>query len=1074
MKKIFAFRLAIVALLACALALVTMAQVPTSTINGIVTDPHQAVVNGAHISATNVGTGVIRETVSNADGLYSISDLGVGAYNIRIEAAGFAASDFKSVQLEAGRASTLDANLKLASVGQTVSVSGAATTIELTQSMIQGQVNSQTIETLPLNGRNFLELAYLIPGNRPAPNFDPTKTNTLEVSSAGGFGRGGNITVDGGDNNDEVVGGTLSNFPQDSVQEFQIATARFTAEVGRSGDSIINIVTKSGTNNYHGSLFLFERNRNLQALPATFDHTLPTPPFDRQQYGGSLGGPVLKNKMWWFASAEYRHQNSSIETGERQYAPDPADDAILHTSAPAPLRDFLLSTRADYQLNANNTLMARYSFNRSTDTAAAEPASTTPLSTASERQNSLNRFNSLVTSWNSTLSSSKVNSLSFHFDTFLNSIPAFPNANPTTFPGLGLTNELIFPDLGDGVNFNVPQATHMNRYQVRDNFSWTLGKHTLNLGGEFQNIKAFGEINVFGSGSVFLTSDFGFADLNGDGVVNDLDIPIGGAAKSAAPVQPVPIPTIPDNYFALYVQDDWRLTHKLTLNLGLRWDYDTDITGTDKNHGPCPSLTVQPTEPCVWLANVIDLRRHPDKKDFGPRIGFAYDPFSRGRTVIRGGYGIYYDRIIFEVPGFERVQDDRALTINQYGGSSCTFAGDPAPPDLNTCFAPIPGVAFAAGSPTLAAPFSGPRQTSGVGIIAVDKNAHHPLFQQFSLGVQQQVGNQWLITADGLHVFGQRQLIAQFLRTTTSTSPDIFCSGHNVPCTVTDPLNGVSDQVTLASSAAKSWYDGLLLSVQHKPLTFGRFTYLFNVSYTLSKTLDYSDDDQIPSYTTVENVNLIEGRVGPRTEKGYAATDERHRLTAYGLIQMPWGFSLAPLYTFGSGVPADTFLPDLTLNGQSLPARLPILGRNSLGRSIKNSNQLNQAIAMWNALPACPAPAPCNAGGPLEPIRAGINFSSPFNSVDLRLMKEIAIKERLHLNLIAESFNLFNSVNVRGFSNTNYSGRNISLVPVGTNPPSSANPNGLDLGFFAPVSTAGGFFGSGGPRAFQFAARLTF
>jgi len=189
---------------------------------------------------------------------------------------------------------------------------------------------------------------------------------------------------------------------------------------------------------------------------------------------------------------------------------------------------------------------------------------------------------------------------------------------------------------------------------------------------------------------------------------------------------------------------------------------------------------------------------------------------------------------------------------------------------------------------------------------------------------------------------------------------------------------------------------------------------------------------------------------------------------------MPWGFSLAPLYTYGSGVPADTYLPDLNLNGESLPARLPILARNSLGRSVKNSDQLNKEIAIWNALPACPAPAPCNAGGPLESVPSGINFSSPFNSVDLRLTKDIAIKERVHLDLIAESFNLFNSVNIRGFSNTNYSGRNISLLPVGTTPPSPTNPQGLDSGFFSPVSTAGGFFGSGGPRAFQFAVRLNF
>lgn len=1062
-------------LLLASTALTVEAQMPSGTINGRVTDPAGAVMISAQVDATNEATNASRETVTNSDGLYVFANLDPGSYRVEIKAAGFAAHEFKQVIVQAGRATTVDAELKIEAVGTSVKVSSSTASVELTQSMIQGQVTSTTIESIPLNGRNFLELAYLVPGNRPAPNFDPTKTNTLEVSSDGSVGRGGNITVDGGDNNDEVVGGTLSNFPQDSIQEFQIATARFTAEVGRSGNSIINIVTKSGSNEYHGSLFDYERNRHLQALPYTFDRDLPTPPFDREQFGGSVGGPIKSDKAWWFASAEYRNQNAAIQTGERQYGANPSEDTILNTFAPAPLREALVSSRVDFQLDPSSAWMARYSFDRSTDTNQASAASVTPLSTATERQNSLNRFNSLVAGWTKTISSTKANNVIFHFDTFLNLIPEFPNSSPTTFPnGLASTNELIFPDIADGVNFNVPQATHLNRYQVGDTFTWALGKHTLHWGGEYQYAKAFGEINVFGSGSVMLTSDFGFADLNGDGVINDLDIPIAVSIKSAAPIQPVPIPNIINSYIAFFAQDDWRVTRNLTLNLGLRWDFDTDATGTASAYGPCPNLTSPPTVACSWVANVIDLHHHPDKRDFGPRVGFAYDPFGRGKTVIRGGFGIYYDRIVFEVPGYQRVQDDRALTINEFGGSACTFPGDPMAPSLNTCFFGIPGTTFAPGSPTLANPFSGPRQAGGVGIIVDDENTHHPLFQQTSLGVQQQWGSRWTVSADGLYVFGQRQLIAQYLRSTTSTSPYISCPGNNVPCTVSDPLTGISDQVTVATSNAHSWYDALLVNVQHRPVRVGPVTYLFNASYTFSKTLDYSDDDQVPSYTTVENVNLIEGTVGPHTEKGYGASDETHRLTLYGLLQMPWGFSLAPLYTFGSGVPADTFLPDLNLNGQSLPARLPILARNSLGRSVQNSNQLNQIINEWNALPACPAPAPCNAGGPLENVPDGINFSSPFNSVDLRLMKDLAIRERYHVDLMAEAFNLFNSVNIRGFTNTSYSGRNISLVPVGTSPPSATNPNGLDTTFFQPVSTAGGFFGSGGPRAFQFAMRFTF
>ena len=1046
-----------------------LAQTPDGGMNGLITDPKDAVVVGARVTATSTTQGVSRTTLTNGSGLYVLSSLSTGIYDLKIEQLGFAATEFKGVVIEAGRNTTVDARLQIASSGATVNVNSSTSDIDATQSMLQGQITSTTIANIPLNGRNFLELAYLIPGNRPAPTFDPTKTNTLEVSSAGGFGRGGNITVDGGDNNDEVVGGTLANFPEDSVQEFQIATGRFTAEVGRSGNSIVNIVTKSGTNQLHGSAFLFERNRNLQALPATFNRSLPTPAFDREQTGGSIGGPIKRDHAWLFGSFEYRNQNASLQTGTRDFV----TDEVVNTSAPAPLRDALLSVRFDNQLSEQNSLMVRYSFNRSTDTSGASPGSSAPNFSSAERQNSLNKFNSLVANFNTVLSPTRVNDLSFHYDNFFNNIPPFPQDAPTTDPAsLELTNELIFPDLADGENFNLPQATHMNRYQVRDAYSWSLGKHTLRLGGEFQHYNANGEINVFGTGTVILTSDFGFADLNGDKAFNDLDIPIAVALKSSAPVTPVPIPHVFDNYVAGYVQDDWRIMPNLTLNLGLRWEYDSNLTGNSSEHDPCPSLSVEPTKPCTWMANIIDLKKTPDKKDFAPRVGFVYNPFGKGQSVIRGGYGIYYDRIILEAGAEELVQNDRALTVTQFAGSSCTNPGIPAPPSLNLCFAP--GSSFAEGSPSLANPFSGPHQTGGVGILAMGPDAHHPLFQQFSLGVQQQAGN-WLISADGLHVFASRQIIGHLLRDTTSTSPYIACPGANDPCIITDPLSGISDNITLLQSKAKSWYDGLIASVAHRPSKIGRVGYQYNISYTLSKTFDFSNDDQLTS-SAAEQVDLVERINSLHTEKGYAVTDERHRLTLYGEAQFPWRISLAPIYTYGSGVAADTFLPGTgNINGAS-GSRLPLLPRNAIGREIKNSNQLNAVIDRWNALPVCPAAFPCLAGGRLQNVPAGINFYSPFSSLDLRLKKEIRLSDHATLSLVGEGFNMFNETNIRGSNNENYSGRNIAISPYvpaqDGPPPVPAQP--VQKNFYSSVSTAGGFFGSGGPRAFQFAARIDF
>jgi hypothetical protein len=393
MKRKLVYRCVCIVTFCVLAAMGTRAQAPTGTINGRVTDSGNAVVNGAQMTTVNEATNVSRATTTNGDGLYVLSDLPVGSYTVTIQTNGFATREFKNLVVQAGRTTTVDAELKIASVGTSVTVASSSDTVELTQSVIQGQITSATIENIPLNGRNFLELAYLVPGNRPAPNFDPTKTNTLEVSSDGSVGRGGNITVDGGDNNDDVVGGTLSNFPQDSIAEFQIATAQFSAEAGRSGTSIINIVTKGGTNDVHLSLFDYERNRHLQAQPGTISSGLPPAPFDREQFGGSIGGPIRRNKAWWFAAAEYRNQNAAIETGERDFN----TDSIVNTYAPAPLRDALVSTRLDYQIDPSDALMGRYSFNRSTDTAAAQPASVTPSLSATERQNALNRFNTMVT-----------------------------------------------------------------------------------------------------------------------------------------------------------------------------------------------------------------------------------------------------------------------------------------------------------------------------------------------------------------------------------------------------------------------------------------------------------------------------------------------------------------------------------------------------------------------------------------------------------------------------------------------------------------------------------------------------
>src|SRR5215217_12330 len=281
-------------------------QAANATLSGTVTDQMGAVIAGAQITATNKATGVKRETVSKQDGFYVLSNMTPGEYDVLFNATGFAAKTTKSLSLKVGQTLTLNPQLDVPTYGAVVDdITYSAPLVDSSTTVIDGVIVSREVESLPLNGRNFLELALLVPGNSPAPNFDPTKTNTVVISSAGQLGRGGNVTIDGADTNDDVVGGSIQNISQEAIQEFQIATNRFSSQLGRSGSSVINVITKSGTNELHGSGSVYFRDSSLQGLPATFDRSLDqSPPFDRQQYAFAIGGPIKKHQAFFFGSFE--------------------------------------------------------------------------------------------------------------------------------------------------------------------------------------------------------------------------------------------------------------------------------------------------------------------------------------------------------------------------------------------------------------------------------------------------------------------------------------------------------------------------------------------------------------------------------------------------------------------------------------------------------------------------------------------------------------------------------------------------------------------------------------------------
>lgn len=963
-------------------------QTTTATLRGRVHDAQGASVPAAAVTVTGRNNGVSRQTTADAGGSFVVVNIPPGTVDVAITAPGFTDVKQSGVVLEVGQTASLDIELPVGSVRETVVVETSAAQVDTSRSVVDAVISAPFIEALPLNGRNFLELALLVPGNAPAPNFDPTKTNTVVISSAGQLGRGGSVTIDGADNNDDVVGGSLQNVTAESVQEFQIATNRFSAETGRSGSSVINVITRSGSDALHGSASIFARDARWQALPVTYDRSSgDDPPFDRQQFAAAIGGPLVRDQLFWFGAVEYRNQDGAALVGAR----DAATRSIRRSFAPAPLDDVLGSARVDWRPNGNDSLMVRYAGERATDTGPS--TLDRAIGSASQRQTSRNRYQSVVGSWTRTWSPTLLNAATVSLSTFHNAI-----APVTAGP------QLTFPSLQDGTSFRVPQATDQRRFQLADTVTLVKGAHTIRTGGEWQRIDAGFDLGVFREGMISFVQDFPFFDHNGDGRVDDNDLLFAVTLRSGKPDESLLIPDADNNHVAVFVQDDWRLRPDLTLNVGLRYEVDTDVKNISR-YGEINPI-VQP---------FLHGTRGRDANNFGPRIGFNWAP-GEAHTSVHGGYGIYYDRVTLEIQSLERGLDGRALPIEVRAGN--VFFIDPATGQ------------FPRFAPSYANPFTGfilpGAGASGINII--DNGMQNPSVQQFNLGVQRELPHGIVLRVDGLHNLGTH-----------------FIIGRTVG-TVINPVVGGPDRVVNLESSVNTHYDALLVSAERRGVRFG-----VRGAYTLAKALNYANDDQIP---------FANGPIDPnnlRLEYGPTPNDQRHRFTVAAWAHAPAGFLVAPIWTMASAVPMDILMPDAQ-------SRIPVFQRNAGGRQFKTASDLNDALTALNSAGG--------VNGQLLPLVDGsARFGDTFNSFDLRVSRPLTFRQ-VRIEPMLEVFNLFNVTNILGTSVKNYSGYSNVLVRDSGDPSSADYLRSSSFG--QPVTTAGGVFGSGGPRAFQFAVRLTF
>ncbi|HKY06498.1 MAG TPA: TonB-dependent receptor [Blastocatellia bacterium] len=882
------------------------AQVSTGDVTGRVLDPQGGVVADATVTARNIATGLTRTTTTNDAGEYTFTQLPPGTYEIAVEAKGFSRALQKDFEVNVGTKPTLNFDLKPGGVTETVEVEGGAPLIETTRSEISGVVTPVEVQNLPLLNRTFANLSTILPEARPIGSFDPTKTRVGNIAFSGGDGRQLDVNVDGGDDKDNVVGSLLQNFAYESIQEFQVLQHRWTAESGRAVGGVVNVVTKSGSNELHGSGFFNYRNQKLRKLDF-FERRdkedrertgaqLPPglndkPDFNRQEFGGSLGGPIIKDKLFFFGAYERFRERQNLFIPADLVAQIAAIPGVTATPLiPIPYNDHLLTAKLDHRIGSNQSMFYRYAFQKNdSPNDQIDPGLPSDLTGGNTNNNKLHSF---VINHTYTISPTKLNVFTFHFQNFVNEI-------------LAVTDQpnITFPSVQTGANVNVPQRTAVRKYQFRDDFSLQSGSHSMKFGVNYINTN-LGGFFLFGANGhqVFFFDDpltilsdnatypQGFAT---PGAVAEITFSTGNGDTSQPRV----------HQLAFYFQDDYKISPRLTLNLGLRWDANINLL-TDQTNNRTMRILEQLDHPRAQaIAGDPDKlnRRTPSWKEFQPRIGFAWDPRGDGQTVIRGGYGIFYDQLFQNLTLFSTQQTNETIyqtvldLINTDVG-----VGDLA--DFRFGIDPLP---------TPANPNNTELEFGGFGRIN-DPNLRDPYVQKFSIGVQKTIGRNYVLSSDYVHTLGIHENRVQNINPLIRSvcDPDFPGSTPNSPECVRGAGTRFFDrafeeaglgagrlgQINMFTSTNRSMFDSWTTTLQGRARGS-----IFKISYVLSSSRAWGGQ---PTASYGGNGIAITPEQQFRPEEfGPTRIDERHRIVASGVFDIPWGIQLSPIVQFATARP---------------------------------------------------------------------------------------------------------------------------------------------------------------------------